>query len=229
MRGIFEGLGLTLNHFFKPKVTRLYPYEKPKLPDRSRGLIQLIQEDGLDRDFNLKCESCLLCEKACPPRAITIEYQPTHRFVQRPWFSPNAVAGFYTPRYSVYAVDYYNRPVASVVDTPTKVDLEDSTDMSLVDSILAASTLEASDLNVTIEAVLDAYGCLPLSVARRIMEVRGIDMSDIFAIATANPRFKPAKAKNGVTRQDQPLRGPSPATRGKYGNINHRRIPSARA
>ena len=61
MRGILEGMGLTFSHLFRPKVTRLYPYEKPKLPARSRGLIQLITEEGLKREFNLKCESCLLC------------------------------------------------------------------------------------------------------------------------------------------------------------------------
>ena len=66
MRGILQGLGLTLSHVTRPKVTRLYPYEKRKLPPRSRGLIQLIQEDGQATPFNLKCEACLLCEKACP-------------------------------------------------------------------------------------------------------------------------------------------------------------------
>ena len=84
MRGILEGMGLTFSHLFRPKVTRLYPYEKPKLPPRSRGLIQLIAEEGLQTEFNLKCESCLLCEKACPPRAITIEYEPLDEWKTRP-------------------------------------------------------------------------------------------------------------------------------------------------
>src|SRR2546429_10027918 len=78
MRGILEGMGLTFSHLFRPKVTRLYPYEKPNLPPRSRGLIQLLAQEGLHTEFNLKCESCLLCEKACPPRAITIDYEPMH-------------------------------------------------------------------------------------------------------------------------------------------------------
>ena len=105
MRGILQGLGLTLSHVTRPKVTRLYPYEKRKLPPRSRGLIQLIQEDGQATPFNLKCEACLLCEKACPPRAITIESRPTLRFRRRPYFSPTSVAGYYTPRISEYAVE----------------------------------------------------------------------------------------------------------------------------
>jgi ferredoxin len=230
MRGVLEGLSLTLNHFFKPKVTQLYPYQKPNLPDRSRGLIQLIRGEGLeDRDFNLKCESCLLCEKACPPRAITIEYQPKHRFGQRDYFSPTSVAGFYTPRISEYAVDYRYKHIASVARTPTKVELEDPVDLSKVDAILAVASLEAYDLNALIEAVMEAYNGLPLAVAQRIVQVRGVDLSDIYGIATMNPRFKPIGPRRpGVLRQDQPLRGPSPSTRGVYGEINHRRVPSAR-
>src|SRR6476659_8231933 len=93
MRGILEGMGLTFSHMFRPKVTRLYPYEKPKLPPRSRGLIQLIAQEGLKTEFNLKCEACLLCEKACPPRAITIEYEPMNEWRERPWFDSSVREG----------------------------------------------------------------------------------------------------------------------------------------
>src|SRR5207244_11713199 len=86
MRGILEGMSLTFSHLFRPKVTRLYPYEKPNLPPRSRGLIQLIADEGLKTDYNLKCEACLPCEKASPPRAITIEFEPMARCNDRPWF-----------------------------------------------------------------------------------------------------------------------------------------------
>ena len=139
MRGILEGMGLTFSHLFRPKVTRLYPYEKPKLPPRSRGLIQLLAQEGLQTDFNLKCEACLLCEKACPPRAITIDYEPMHSWKVRPWFksyiregaekfTPRKLAsatgaskaGFYTPRISEYAVEYYNKPVPPCVAMPVK-------------------------------------------------------------------------------------------------------------
>lgn len=228
MKGILQGLGLTLSHLSKPKVTRRYPYEKPKLPDRSRGLIQLIQENGQDTPFNLKCEACLLCEKACPPRAITIEYRPTLRFRKRPYFSEKAIAGYYTPRISEYAVQYANRPLAAVVQTPTTVALEQPTDLAQVDAILVAASLETHDLTALLDAVMAAYDGLPLAVARRIVEVRAVDLSDIYGIATASPRFKPAKPRTvGVLRDDEMERGPTAATRGKYANINHRRGPNA--
>jgi ferredoxin len=228
MRGILQGMGLTLRHLTRPRVTRLYPYEKRQLAERSRGLIQLIADPEEDTPFNLKCEACLLCEKACPPRCITIEYRPTQRFRKRNYFSDQAVAGFYAPRMSEYAVDYPNRPFSPPVETPTRVDLEAPVDLSIVDGILDRASLEAHDLTTIINEVMDAYGSLPLAAAQRIVERRGVDLSDIFGIATASPRFAPAQPTLAhVLRDDQVPRGPSPSTRGKYANINHRRGPSA--
>ncbi|HEX6555032.1 MAG TPA: hypothetical protein VF026_19865 [Ktedonobacteraceae bacterium] len=246
MRGILEGMGLTFSHLFRPKVTRLYPYEKPKLPPRSRGLIQLLAQEGLHTDYNLKCEACLLCEKACPPRAITIDYEPMHSWKVRPWFksyiregaekfTPRKLvaatgaskAGFYTPRISEYAVEYYNKPVAPCVAMPVKDYLEPEIDLNKVDELLQTWSEEAGDLPALLDAVMDIYGYLPLPAAKRIVQIRGVDLSDIFGIATMSPKFKPAPAVHRVTRDDQPPRGLAPDTRGVWGNIHHVRQPDA--
>lgn len=228
MRGILQGLGLTLSHLTRPKVTRLYPYQKRQLAPRSRGLIQLIADEPEDTPFNLKCEACLLCEKACPPRCISIEYRPTQRFRHRRYFAETAVAGFYTPRMSEYAVNYPNRPLSPPMETPTRVDLERPVDLAAVDRLLDSASLEAHDLTGLIDEVMREYDGLPLAVANRILERRGVDLSDIFGIATASPRFAPdAPASDDLLRDDQVPRGPSSSTRGMYGNINHRRGPSA--
>ena len=228
MRGILQGLGLTLSHFTRPKVTRLYPYEKRKLPTRSRGLIQLIQEAGQDTPFNLKCEACLLCEKICPPRAITIEARPTLRFRRRPYFSETSVAGFYIPRLSEYAVNYPNRPFSPPVRTPVSMDLEEPVDLAKAEAILDRASLEAWDLTAMLNELMREYGSMPLAVAWRVVERRGVDLSDIFGIITSSPYFEPAPPKSTHRlRDDQVERGPSPANRGKYGNINHRRGVSA--
>jgi ferredoxin len=239
-------MSLTFSHMFRPKLTRLYPYEKPKLPPRSRGLIQLIAEEGLDTEYNLKCESCLLCEKACPPRAITIEYEPMDRFKTRPWFqsyirdgaekytthpippaSGASKAGFYATRMSEYAVEYHNKPVAPCVAMPVRDDLEPEIDLSKVDELLETWSDEAGALPSLLDAIMDIYGYMPLQAAKRVVQVRGVDLSDIFGIATMSPKFKPAPAVKGIRRDDQPVRGLSPATRGKWGNINHVRQPDA--
>lgn len=246
MRGILEGMGLTFSHLFRPKVTRLYPYEKPKLPPRSRGLIQLIAQEGLKTEFNLKCEACLLCEKACPPRAITIEYEPMHRWKERPYFksyiregaekftarkllaaSGASKAGYYTPRISEYAVDYYDKPVPPCVSMPVKDDLEPEIDLSPVDELLETWSYEAGALPALLDKVIDIYGYLPLQAAKRIVQARGVDLSDIFGIATMSPKFRPAPAVKGIKRDDQPKRGLAPDTRGVWGNIHHVRQPDA--
>ncbi len=246
MRGILEGMGLTFSHLFRSKVTRLYPYEKPKLPPRSRGLIQLVAEEGLGTEFNLKCESCLLCEKACPPRAITIEYEPLHEWKERPWytsyiregaekFTPRKLppatgspkAGFYKTRISEYAVDYFNKPVAPCVAMPVKDYLEPEIDLSKLDALLMTWPQDASSLAGLLDAVMDMYGYLPLPAAKRIVQARGVDLSDIFGIATMSPKFKPAPAVKGYARDDQPRRGLAPDQRGVWGNINHVRQPDA--
>jgi ferredoxin len=246
MRGILEGMGLTFSHLFRPKVTRFYPYEKPKLPPRSRGLIQLIAEEGLGTEFNLKCEACLLCEKACPPRAITIDYEPLNEWKERPWyksyirdgadkFTPRKLtpasgspkAGFYKTRISEYAVDYADRPLAPCVMTPTKDYLEPSIDLTPVDDLLQTWSREAGSLPALLDRVMDLYGYLPLQAAKRIVQARGVDLSDLYGIATMSPKFKPAPAIKGVTREDQPKRGLAPDKRGVWGNINHVRQPNA--
>ncbi len=182
MRGILQGLGLTLSHLTRPKVTRLYPYEKRVLPERSRGLIQLIQEDGQDTPFNLKCEACLLCEKICPPRAITIESRPTLRFRRRPYFSDGAVAGFYTPRISEYAVHYDHPPLSPPTETPVSIDLEEPVDLALADEILDHSSLDAWDLTAMLNELMLAYHGLPLAVAQRVVD--GVEW--ISAISSAS-------------------------------------------
>lgn len=246
MRGIIEGMGLTLSHLFRSKVTRLYPYEKPKLPPRSRGLIQLVAEQGLGTEFNLKCESCLLCEKACPPRAITIEYAPLNEWKERPWYTSYVregaekftsrklapatgapKAGFYKTRISEYAVDYFNKPVTPCVAMPVKDYLEPEIDLSKLDALLITWPQDAGSLAGLLDEVMDIYGYLPLSAAKRIVQARGVDLSDIFGIATMSPKFRPAPAVKGYTRDDQPRRGLAPDQRGIWGNINHVRQPDA--
>ena len=66
---IISGLFLTLKHFFKPKVTINYPFEKGFLSSRFRGEHVLRRyESGEER-----CIACKLCEAVCPAQAITIE------------------------------------------------------------------------------------------------------------------------------------------------------------
>jgi hypothetical protein len=96
--------------------------------------------------------------------------------------------------------------------------------LALADDIINRSSVDGWDLAALLNQLMGAYHGLPLAVANHLVKLRGVDLSDIFGIATSSPYFAPAQPRiPGVLRNDQIERGPSPATRGNYGNINHRR------
>lgn len=69
---LFRGLWISLEYFFRKKVTLNYPFEKGPLSTRFRG------EHALRR-YNTgeeRCIACKLCEAICPAQAITIEAEP---------------------------------------------------------------------------------------------------------------------------------------------------------
>ena len=82
-----------------------------------------------------------------------------------------------------------NKPVAPCVSMPVKDYLEPEIDLSKVDALLETWPQEAGDLPALLDAVMDMYGYLPLQAAKRIVQVRGVDLSDIFGIATMSPNL----------------------------------------
>ncbi|YP_001874781.1 NADH dehydrogenase subunit 8 (mitochondrion) [Hemiselmis andersenii] len=69
-----RGLWITLQYFFRRKVTLNYPFEKGALSSRFRGEHVLRRyESGEER-----CIACKLCEAVCPAQAITIEAEPRY-------------------------------------------------------------------------------------------------------------------------------------------------------
>ncbi|HTV13753.1 MAG TPA: 4Fe-4S dicluster domain-containing protein [Acidobacteriaceae bacterium] len=76
--GIIQGLLETARNFFgsyveKDRLTTVqFPEERRPLPEASRNFPFLLY-DGTDPDAGLRCVSCQICEKECPPRCIHIE------------------------------------------------------------------------------------------------------------------------------------------------------------
>ena len=65
-KALYKGFALTFRYMFQPKVTLLYPEQKPKIADRFRGMLT----------FNIEeCIACDLCVRACPSQCISLHSQ----------------------------------------------------------------------------------------------------------------------------------------------------------
>ncbi|MGH2499960.1 MAG: hypothetical protein ACRDF0_07735 [Candidatus Limnocylindria bacterium] len=193
MRGLLTGMRRTLAHLVRPHpVTRKYPYEKRELPERSRGLIALL----LEPETNIfKCESCLMCEKACPSRAISISYKFRNGFRKRPPFAPRA--SYYRIR-MVAAAPYGDRRPLSTAVTTIPAEEERGFDLAPLERVLAATPSGADRLTRVLYATHEAYGYLPWSAAQRIATEFGQAMTDLYTVASLLPNFRGAPEGRGT-------------------------------
>lgn len=191
--GIFQGMFRTLEHLVRHRpVTRKYPYEKRELPERSRGLIALLLEPETSI---FKCESCLMCEKACPSRAISISYRFRNGFRKRPPIAPRA--SYYRIR-MVSAAPYGARRPLSTVVTTVPADEEGSLDLGPVRRILAETPRTADRLHRVLYATHQAYGYLPWTAAELISRELDMAMASIYTTASLLPNFRGAPAGKGT-------------------------------
>jgi NADH-quinone oxidoreductase subunit I len=72
IKNLFVGLFTTGKHLPRRHVTLQYPTERWNMPERSRGIVVLLSDKETGE---LNCTTCLLCARACPSGAITIDYE----------------------------------------------------------------------------------------------------------------------------------------------------------
>jgi NADH-quinone oxidoreductase subunit I len=93
--GIIQGLAETArnffgSYFFKDRLTTIqYPEQRAAAIESSRVFPMLVY-DGADALAGLRCTSCQICEKECPPKCIFIEKSKDRKpdFVGRQQFYP---------------------------------------------------------------------------------------------------------------------------------------------
>ena len=196
MIGIFKGLKITLTHLVGRRWTELYPFKKPELPERSRGLIQLVVEPETQQ---FKCEACLFCEKVCPSRAISIQYvqrDSFRPFRRRPLFRPNTISAFYRPRL-VQACDYEGpRPLSPVVTVPQGEAVGPTAAAARLEGILASPRVDQGLLPL-LEDVQAAFGYLPRWALERVACEVSLPISDLYSMVTLSPQFRLRPAAEG--------------------------------
>jgi len=93
--GLLKGLAETARNFFgsyvdKDRLTTIqFPEERAPRIEASRNFPFLVY-DGIDPQAGLRCVSCLICEKECPPKCIFIEKSTDKKpdAVGKPQFYP---------------------------------------------------------------------------------------------------------------------------------------------
>ena len=67
---LFEGMAVTLKYLFKRPVTMQYPEKKWTVPERHRGVVQLVIDQKTGKH---KCIACLNCVRVCPNFSLCVE------------------------------------------------------------------------------------------------------------------------------------------------------------
>lgn len=64
MKNLIKGMATTAKVLARGAHTQQYPHVEPHLPERSRGVVALLEEN---------CTSCMLCARECPSWCIYID------------------------------------------------------------------------------------------------------------------------------------------------------------
>ena len=169
--GIAKGMATTFRNFFSPKVTRQYPEQRPEIPDRWRGRLDLIYDPFGEH----KCEVCFQCAQVCPVEAIDmsgfdsqgnrIRYGMPEIYDERK--DPNAYRRAGQPARPMRNPARWNEEI----DTPW------------VDEVIAGYGGRPEALVAVFRAVEDRHGYLPEQALRRISDRLTIHWAQVFGAA----------------------------------------------
>lgn len=162
MKGIFKGLGVTISHLLKKKVTFQYPDEKRQLPERSRGVYGLVKDQITGDPL---CLSCGWCAKICPVEAIDITY---------------------TEKESGVKGKIADDP--SLVIGEGELTAEDI-DLDKLNEILSHYDEKRGGLIVTLQEIQEAYGYLPRKALRVLSDRTQITPAKLHGIITFFHQF----------------------------------------
>jgi hypothetical protein len=135
-----------------------------------------------------------MCEKACPPRAISISYTFKNGFRKRPPLAPRA--SYYRIRMVQTAPYGDRRPMSTAVTTIPAED--DRIDLEPVRRIMRETPESADRLTRVLYETNAAYGYLPWHAAEVIAAEFGKTMTDLYTTASLLANFRGAPEGKGT-------------------------------
>ena len=169
--GIAKGMATTLRNLFAPKVTRQYPEERPQMPERWRGRLDLIYDPFGEH----KCEVCFQCAQVCPVEAIDmsgfdalgnrIRYGMPEIYDERR--DPNAYRRAGLPA----------RPMRNAARWEGDVDAE------WLAGVIDGFGARPESLVAIFSAVQERYGYLPEPALRQVSSAMTIHWAQVFGAA----------------------------------------------
>jgi NADH:ubiquinone oxidoreductase subunit E len=169
--GIAKGMATTFRNFFAPKVTRQYPEQRPEIPDRWRGRLDLIYDPFGEH----KCEVCFQCAQVCPVEAIDmsgfdsegnrIRYGMPEIYDERK--DPNA----------------YRRAGLAPRPMRNAARWDEEVDTAFVDSVIDGFGAKPEALIAIFRPIEERYGYLPERALRRVSDRMTIHWAQVFGAA----------------------------------------------
>jgi NADH:ubiquinone oxidoreductase subunit E len=169
--GIAKGLATTFRNYFAPKVTRQYPEERPTIPDRWRGRLDLIYDPFGEH----KCEVCFQCAQVCPVEAIDMSGFDSQGNRIR-----YGMPEIYDERRDANA---YRRAGLAARPMRNPARWDEAIDTAFVDEVIDGYGGRPEALVAIFSGVSARYGYLPERALRRISDRMSIHWAQVFGAA----------------------------------------------
>ena len=170
--GIAKGLATTFRNFWAPKVTRQYPEQRPQIPDRWRGRLDLIYDPFGEH----KCEVCFQCAQVCPVEAIDMSgFDPQGNRIRY------GLQEIYDERKDPNA---YRRAGLAARPMRNPARWDEAIDTAWVNETVDGFGARPEALVAVFRAVEDRFGYLPERALRTISDRMSIHWAQVFGAAS---------------------------------------------
>jgi NADH-quinone oxidoreductase subunit E len=169
--GIVKGMATTMRNLFAPKVTRQYPDERPQMPERWRGRLDLIYDPFGEH----KCEVCFQCAQVCPVEAIDMSGFDTQGNRIR-----YGMPEIYDERKDPNA---YRRAGLSARPMRNAARWEEEVDGAWLADVIDGFAARPESLVAIFTAVEQRYGYLPERALRQVSDTMTIHWAQVFGAA----------------------------------------------